>query len=116
MEEVNACQQGVRMKKNKCNDKEFCASPNTSCTEAFPKEETGVCISVNDSFSRLTGTDYHIANGPLSWWDAEAGCQALGYNGSASVSDLIKDWDGTPNWQKNMNLLRWERQYKDILI
>ena len=81
---------------NKCEDKTYCASPNTSCTEAFQTGESGTCVAFNARFSPLTidGTTYYVSNGPLSWWDADAGCKSIGKK-LLSADDLLTDWDET---------------------
>ncbi len=82
---------------NKCGKKEYCASPNTYATsncKAFYYEETGMCVPVNTTFSKIPGTEYYISNGPISWWDGDAGCKALGFDGMAETSDLINGWNG----------------------
>ena len=86
---------------NPCKgDKEYCASPNnwkslSDCRSFFDNEE-GMCIVANTTFSRvnLAGKNYYISNGPISWWDADAGCKALESDGLVGVSDLINGWNG----------------------
>ncbi|MBQ9738250.1 MAG: hypothetical protein IJV75_01900 [Alphaproteobacteria bacterium] len=81
----------------KCDDKEYCASPNNSCTEAFQSGESGSCVSFNARFSPLTmddGTTYYVSNGPLSWWDADAACKSVDKS-LLSVSDLVTESDGS---------------------
>ena len=82
---------------NKCDDKEYCASPNNSCTEAFQSGESGTCVSFNARFSPLTmddGTTYYVSNTPLSWWDADAACKSVKKE-LLSVDDLVTESDGS---------------------
>ncbi|MBR6675487.1 MAG: hypothetical protein IKL32_06190, partial [Alphaproteobacteria bacterium] len=82
---------------NKCDDKEYCASPNNSCTEAFQSGESGSCVSFNARFSPLTmddGTTYYVSNGPLSWWDADAACKSVDKS-LLSIDDLVTESDGS---------------------
>ena len=83
---------------NKCGKNEYCASSNNSCEQAFQSDETGMCIAANMTFSRLPGTTHYISDTATSWWDADAGCKALGREGLVSVSDLINGWDGKDDW------------------
>ncbi|MBQ9738665.1 MAG: hypothetical protein IJV75_04045 [Alphaproteobacteria bacterium] len=79
---------------NKCSDKEYCASPNNSCTEVFQSGETGMCVPINTTFSKISGTEYYISNGLLSWWDADAACKSIKKE-LLSVSDLVTEKDGS---------------------
>ena len=81
----------------KCDDKEYCASPNNSCTEAFQSGESGTCVAFNARFSPLTmddGTTYYVSNTPLSWWDADAACKSVDKS-LLSVDDLVTESDGS---------------------
>ncbi|MBR4927052.1 MAG: hypothetical protein IKY98_01865, partial [Alphaproteobacteria bacterium] len=102
------CHWGECLPKSGCNDDnpctgkhEYCASPNTSCTEAFPDGSTGTCIKADFKPLPINGTEYWISNTALSWWDADAACKALGFNGLISVYDLVPDWDGTASYTPN---------------
>ena len=104
------CHWGECLPKSGCNDDkpctgkyEYCASPNTSCTEAFPDGSTGTCIKADFKPLTINGTEYWISNTALSWWDADAACKALGFNGLISVYDLVPDWDGTFNKKTKLN-------------
>ena len=37
---------------------------------------------------------YYVSHRPLSWWDADAACKALGRDGLVKVDDLITGWNG----------------------
>ena len=82
---------------NKCGNKEYCASPNTSNEEAFPNNETGSCILGTARFSviKINLKTYHVSNTPLSLWDANAGCKSLGYDGLIDIEDLLIGWTET---------------------
>ncbi|MBQ9739179.1 MAG: hypothetical protein IJV75_06720 [Alphaproteobacteria bacterium] len=89
---------------NPCKgDKEYCASPNNSCEEAFRSGEEGMCIVANTTFSRvnLAGKNHYISNGFISWWDADAGCKALGRDGLIGVSDLVTGWAGKGDYNSH---------------
>lgn len=78
----------------KCKSQSYCASDNLSDCDAFYPGETGVCISFNDRFSKIDGTPYYRSNGPLSWWDANAGCESVNKR-LLSLDELVVDWDET---------------------
>ena len=83
------CRYGVCVPKSGCNEtipcngkNEYCASPNTSNAEPFPNNSTGACVTAD--FKPLTidvETEYWISNSSLSFWDAQAACKALGFDG-----------------------------------
>ena len=82
---------------NKCDDKEYCASPNTNTDnsancKAFYEGETGVCVAVNKTFYRqdIGGVAYYISYHNISYWDAVAGCQALGGKKLLSIDDWME--------------------------
>ncbi|MBR5130495.1 MAG: type II secretion system protein [Alphaproteobacteria bacterium] len=88
---------GCTYEKNKCEGKTYCASPNNSCNKAFLNDETGMCVTANASFSQISinGVIYYVSKGPISWWDGDAGCRALGFDGLISLSDIFSDWNGS---------------------
>ena len=77
----------------------YCASPNNSYLERFQSGETGSCAPID--FVRYEGNDgntYYISNSPISWWDAEFACDAIGGKKLLSVDDLVTESDGS-KWQ-----------------
>ena len=84
---------------NKCTGKnEYCASLNSSCTEAFPSGKTGTCVEADFSKLDVDGKTYYVSHNTMSWWDADAACKALGRDGLVGVSDLINGWNGSYDW------------------
>lgn len=80
------CQWGECVKRG-CDDnnpcrgaKEYCSSPNTSCSDRFPNGETGVCVKPDFTRHVINGSVYYISNTKISWWDADAACKAIGAN------------------------------------
>ena len=102
------CQWNECLPKTGCNDTkpctgkhEYCASPNTSCTEPFPDGATGVCVKADFVPLTVDETEYWVARSHHTWWDADAACKALGFNGLMDVETL----------QKNTSLLMALRQH-----
>ena len=47
----------------------------------------------------VAGKTYYVSHRPLSWWDADAACKALGRDdGLVEVDDLITGWNGSYDW------------------
>ncbi|MBR5130200.1 MAG: hypothetical protein IKV03_03145 [Alphaproteobacteria bacterium] len=91
--------EGCTYDKNKCKETEYCASPNSSCTEAFPDNETGTCQTPDYVKYDIDGKTYYISYYRISWWDADASCKALGKKlgktmGLISVDELLTGWSG----------------------
>lgn len=86
---------GCTYDENKCTGKaEYCASPDDSCEEAFPNGKTGTCVEADFSKLDVAGKTYYVSHNTISWWDADAGCKALGSDGLVGVSDLVTGWAG----------------------
>ncbi|MBR5130743.1 MAG: type II secretion system protein [Alphaproteobacteria bacterium] len=79
---------------DKCSQSEYCASPNTSKTEAFPNNEFGACVPLD--FVRkniiINGIEekWYISNTFVSWWDAENACKRINKE-MQSLDDLNKE-------------------------
>ena len=86
---------------NPCKgDNEYCASPNSSDTEAFPNGTTGSCVKADFKPFTVNNEEYWMSNTRISWWDGDTACRALGFNGLVSIDDLIVG--GVPNnYQKS---------------
>ena len=95
---------GCTYTENKCEGKnQYCASPNTSGSEAFPNGSTGTCVAADFKRYEIDGTAYYVSNYFLSWWDATAACKALNKKLLSSdelttgtllqtLSDKVSDW------------------------
>ncbi|MBR4927197.1 MAG: hypothetical protein IKY98_02600 [Alphaproteobacteria bacterium] len=95
---------GCTYDKNPCRGKfEYCASPNTSNTEAFPNGRTGVCVKADFKPVTAEDTEYWVSNTTISWWDAYAGCKAIGKE-IISAADLVTSSDGS-EWQGEYGVL-----------
>ena len=94
---------GCTYDENKCSGfGVYCASPNDSCTEAFPSGKTGTCIEADFSKLEVGGTTYYVSHRPLSWWDADAACKALGREeGLVEVDDLVTGWAGKGDYNSH---------------
>ena len=90
------CRYGVCVPKSGCNEtipcngkNEYCASPNTSDAEPFPNNSTGACVKADFKPITIDGTEYWISNSGLSFWDAQAACKALGFDGLIKKDMLL---------------------------
>ena len=94
---------GCTYDENKCEGfGVYCASPKSSCTEAFPSGKTGTCVEAD--FSKLDVGDktYYVSHNRMSWWDADAACKALGRDdGLVEVDDLITGWNGSYDYNSH---------------
>lgn len=110
---------------NICTGGYYCASPNTSNTEAFPSGKTGACTKpqLDEIVIAVDGVSqtWYISSTPVSWWDAMAICSSAGLN-AASANDLVVGWSngngiftytssGTQLEQKNANV--WISEHTD---
>ncbi|MBQ9738066.1 MAG: hypothetical protein IJV75_00930, partial [Alphaproteobacteria bacterium] len=89
---------GCTYDKNQCTGKTYCASPNDSCTEAFPSDQTGTCVEADFAKLYVGDKTYYVSHHYMSWWDADAACKALGRDGLVEVDDLITGWNGGYDW------------------
>ena len=90
---------GCTYDENKCTGfGVYCASPNDSCTEAFPNGKTGTCMKADFAKLDVDGKTYYVSHNHMSWWDADAACKALGRNGLVKVDDLINGWNGATDY------------------
>ncbi|MBR5130538.1 MAG: hypothetical protein IKV03_04870 [Alphaproteobacteria bacterium] len=93
---------GCTYTKNKCRgEKEYCASPNTSCDEAFPEGKTGSCVKVDFTAHNINGKTYYVSKWPMSWWDGDAACRSIGRDGLISGYELLNNWDGSNSYQSS---------------
>ncbi len=90
---------GCTYEENKCQSGYYCASPNTSASNAFPSNSTGQCVKPTFTKHEIAGKTYYISYYNLSWWDAEAACKAIGRDGLITVSDLYIEAT-TPDWKR----------------
>ncbi len=89
---------GCTYDENPCRGKyEYCASPNSSSTEAFPSGRTGACVKADFKPIMVEDKEYWVSNTTISWWDADAGCKAIGKE-IISAADLVTNSDGS-EWQ-----------------
>ena len=87
-----------------CNDtrpcadaNKFCASLNSTYDERFREGEEGACVKPDFKHYEFNGKIYYISNSGMSWWDAEAACQALSNQvgkklGMITMDELSTDW------------------------
>ncbi len=84
---------------------EYCASPNSSCEEAFPSGKSGTCVKADFKPLTADGKEYWVSNTKMSWWDADAGCKALGKVLGKSmelvgVSEILNGWNGNNDYNR----------------
>lgn len=83
---------------NPCNGQyEYCASTNTSCTEAIPTDQMGACVKPDFKPIIVNNTEYWVSNTSITYWDAYAGCQVMGKE-MVDVEDLALNWKGGKEW------------------
>ncbi|MBR4926856.1 MAG: hypothetical protein IKY98_00870 [Alphaproteobacteria bacterium] len=89
---------------NVCDPGFYCASTNTSNTEAFPAGETGTCIEPRFDKHTITvngvSETWYISENTLSYWDAVAACTA-NHSAMASVGDFMTNWTGGNDASRN---------------
>ncbi|MBR4926851.1 MAG: hypothetical protein IKY98_00845, partial [Alphaproteobacteria bacterium] len=59
------------------NDYEYCASTNSSSYERFSYNEMGTCVEPVFKEYEIQNKIYYVLSSYVSWWDADASCQAL---------------------------------------
>ena len=88
-----------------CNDTDrpctgkgvYCANPNTyvdNGCKTFYEGELGTCVQADFKGFKFQEKTYAISNTRMTWWDADAACKSLGYNGLIDVNDLVVGWTG----------------------
>ena len=96
--------QGCTYTTNTCSPGKYCASPNTSTTEAFPSGSTGSCVDPRYDLVTITvngsSESWYISENTLSYYDAVKFCETL--NGQMpSVSDLADNWQSSTSAKRN---------------
>lgn len=90
---------------NVCPIGSYCASPNTSESEAFPGDERGSCVEPRfDKYTiNVNGTieTWYLSEDMLSYWDAVAACETKDLV-MLPVTDWVNDWNFTMgNYTRN---------------
>ena len=93
------CDWGICIPKgDNCTTNDDCTEPGTYCANANGRTDgkTGSCVPLDFIRKEFGGEIYYISNAPLTWWNAEYACDAIGSNVKmVSVDDLLTESDGS---------------------
>ena len=85
--DINSCSTN-----DDCPTGQYCGDKNSSTYVSTPS----ICRKLDFTAYIIDDKKYYMSNKPLTYWDAQAACSAIGKG--ISVYDLFPDWHGKTSW------------------